>query len=279
MNEHPQHLYHYTSLDTLALILTNKSICFNTLLNVDDVEEAETSDLGLFGKYVYVSCWTDEAAESIAMWQMYTPNMHGVRIQLPAFPFKKHHYKAGELHFSADTTSYIDLKKLYDENKASIVAELPKLIPVTYTTDESLLRPKTRFGDSIADCTGIVTHKAPGNQSRNVRYDLSNLGKFKNEVWRFQKEWRYWISMSPWGLKEAEGATPSVHLDFIRRLENPESSPPYERFFVDLSEEAISQMEIVFGPRMTESEKILAKHLLCGCGLDGKWRDSALRIR
>lgn len=67
----PQTLYHYTSLETLALILTNKSLCFNTLLNVDDIEEAETSDMGLFGKYVYVSCWTDEAQESIAMWQLY----------------------------------------------------------------------------------------------------------------------------------------------------------------------------------------------------------------
>ena len=89
MNDHPQYLYHYTSLNTLALILTNKSICFSTLLNVDDVEEAETSDLGLFGKYVYVSCWTDEASESIAMWQMYTPNMHGVRIKLPVFSIQK----------------------------------------------------------------------------------------------------------------------------------------------------------------------------------------------
>ena len=125
MKAEPQVLYHYTSLDTLALILTNKSICFNTLLNVDDIDEAETSDLGQFGKYVYVSCWTDEAAESIAMWQLYTPNMHGVRIQLPVYPFKKHHYKAGELHFKEDTSSYINIEKLYEENKASIAPGLP----------------------------------------------------------------------------------------------------------------------------------------------------------
>lgn len=43
MKAEPQVLYHYTSLDTLALILTNKSTCFNTLLNVDDIDEAETS--------------------------------------------------------------------------------------------------------------------------------------------------------------------------------------------------------------------------------------------
>ena len=33
------YLYHYTSLETLALILKNRTICFNNLLYVDDIEE------------------------------------------------------------------------------------------------------------------------------------------------------------------------------------------------------------------------------------------------
>ena len=279
MIEQPKTLYHYTSLDALALILTNKTICFNTLLNVDDIEEAETSDLGLFGKFVYVSCWTDDATESIAMWQMYTPNMHGVRIQLPAFPFKRHHYKAGSFHFKEDISTFIDETRVYEDNKASIVTDLPHLIPVTYTSDDSLIHPQVRYGDTLDDCRDVVSKKHPTNQKRNVRYDLSKLGKFKNDVWSFQKEWRYWISMSPWGLKEAEHATLETHMEFAKRLEDPATKPPYDRFFVELSDEAIAQMEIVFGPRMTEAEKILAKHLLRGCGLDGKWRDSTLKIR
>lgn len=279
MTKLPETLYHYTSLDTLALILTNKTICFNTLLNVDDIEEAETSDLGLFGKFVYVSCWTDDPAESIAMWQMYTPNMHGVRIQLPAFPFKRHHYKAGSYHFKEDVSTFINEKRVYEENKASIVTDLPHLIPVTYTLDDTLIHPKVRNGATLDECSGTLSKKTPANEKRSVTYDLSKLGKFKNDVWAFQKEWRYWISMSPWGLQEAEHATPHTHIEFARRLEDSATKPPYERFFLELSDEAIAQMQIVFGPRMTEAEKILAKHLLRGCGLDGKWRDSSLKIR
>lgn len=275
----PQTLYHYTSLDTLALILTNKSICFNTLLNVDDVEEAETSDLGLFGKYVYVSCWTDESEESLAMWQMYTPNMHGVRIQMPAFPFKKHCYKKGEFYCAKDTTSYIDLKKLCNDNKAAISPDLPKLIPITYTIDEELLRPRVRSGDSIDDYSDMVNGKDQGKQSRSIQYDLGNLGRFKNDIWHFQKEWRYWISMAPWGIKEMRETDMCGQVELLKRLEDKKVKPPYERFFVELSDDALSQLEIVFGPRMTEAEKILAKYLLRGCGLDGKWRDSILRVR
>ena len=51
-------LYHYTSLENLALILKNKTIKFNNLLYVDDMEEAETEDMGLFlcGTCIHLIC-------------------------------------------------------------------------------------------------------------------------------------------------------------------------------------------------------------------------------
>ena len=279
MTNIPQTLYHYTSLETLALILTNKSLCFNTLLNVDDIEEAETSDMGLLGKYVYVSCWTDEAAESIPMWQLYTPNMHGVRIQLPIFPFKEHHYKAGELHFKENTTSYIDLKKVFDDNKASICGNYPELAQSTYTTDKTLLHPRTKFGDSLDDFKSVLGNGSTGKQQSKTTIRFKELGRYKNVDWQFQKEWRYWLFMAPLVIGTSSQITPKTTVDLYSLLQDKDARPPYERFFVDLSEEAISQMQIVFGPRMTEAEKILAKHLLRGSGLDGKWKESALRIR
>ena len=275
----PQVLYHYTSLETLALILTKKSLCFNSLLNVDDIEEAETSDMGLLGKYVYVSCWTDEAAESIPMWNLYTPNMHGIRIQLPVFPFKEHHYNAGELHFQKNTTSYIDLRKVLDDNKASIPPNYPELVPITYTTDKTLLHPKTQFGDPLDDFKAVLENDSPAKQQGQATIRFKELGRYKNVDWQFQKEWRYWLFMTPLGLGTSRQITPKTTVNLYRLLQDKDTRPPYERFFVDLSEEAISQMQIVFGPRMTEAEKILAKHLLRGNGLDGRWRDSTLKIR
>lgn len=68
-------------------------ISYNNLLYVDDIEEVETEDMGKFGRYVYVSCWTDDSEESIPLWHMYTPNMHGVRIRMQHFPFKKYSFK------------------------------------------------------------------------------------------------------------------------------------------------------------------------------------------
>ena len=82
------YLYHYTSIDTLLLILKNKTLAFNSLQNVDDLEEANSEDIEQIGKICYVSCWTNDASESIPMWNMYTPNMQGVRIKLKEYPFR-----------------------------------------------------------------------------------------------------------------------------------------------------------------------------------------------
>ena len=46
-------LYHYTSIDTLVQILSKKQIKFNSLTNCDDLDEAESADLG---KQVVI-CW------------------------------------------------------------------------------------------------------------------------------------------------------------------------------------------------------------------------------
>ena len=52
-------IYHYTNNDTLALILKNRTIRFNRLDNVDDLEEGKAESLGIkFCKYIFVSCWT-----------------------------------------------------------------------------------------------------------------------------------------------------------------------------------------------------------------------------
>lgn len=272
----PEYLYHYTSLETLALILENRTICFNSLLNVDDIEESETSDLKNFGKYVYVSCWTDEKDEMIPMWNLYTPGMHGVRIKLPAKPFVKYAYKAGEYDFSSDCESCIDYQKIYEDNRVMITSNMPELVPVCYTNDEEKIIPRIRVKGSADDVQRLLS----GNYAHTeIAYSLAELGRNKREVWSFQKEWRYLLSFFPIGIREAKNGSVEQQYELIRRLENPDQETPYERFFLKLRQDAIDKMEVVFGPRMSEAERILAKALLHKHGLDGRWRNSSLKIR
>ncbi|NOQ27821.1 MAG: hypothetical protein GQ564_20865 [Bacteroidales bacterium] len=86
--EQPSFLYHYTSIETLAMILSSKKIKFNSLNNVDDLNEGKSIDYKHIGGYFFISCWTSFAEESLPFWNMYTPSMKGVRIKMPSNLFQ-----------------------------------------------------------------------------------------------------------------------------------------------------------------------------------------------
>ena len=66
--EIPEYLFHYTGISTLAMILESRKFKFNSLLNMDDIEEGMIADDLRFTKYCFVSSWTAEKQESISMW-------------------------------------------------------------------------------------------------------------------------------------------------------------------------------------------------------------------
>ncbi len=238
------YLYHYTSLETLALILKNKTMRFNSLENVDDKLEGETEDIGKFGKYLYVNCWTHLEEESIELWSLYTNNMTGVRIKIKANPFKQFFYKKGEHRLSDDTNAFIDLEKLNKENKASYVSSNESYFDVIYTDDSSLIYPKC-FDTS----TGTLESK--------------NLGVFKKKIWGFQQEVRYGFLLLPFSeeeynnfLKDKSRANP------LNKLSDAKALKAYDYYDVELQDDAFENIEVIMGPRMSKGDKILLEALL-----------------
>ena len=80
-------IHHYTSIETLEMILKNKSIKFNRLDQVDDKAEykydSTVYDTNIkLGKYTFVSCWTKSEMENIDLWNRYGKGNKGVRISL-----------------------------------------------------------------------------------------------------------------------------------------------------------------------------------------------------
>ena len=266
-------LYHYTSIDTLVQILSKKQIKFNILTNCDDLDEAESADLGKAGRFVFVSCWTREAQESIPMWSQYTGNMHGVRVGMREFPFVKKHFTVDQC--GADIDSFLNLEKYFQEDKMMFVADQPKLIDVDYVMNEDLLYPNI-----ITEGTAEDLDKFIRGEPSNFGISLDPIGRYKRKAWEFQKECRYKIFGLPFGLKNIN-LLPESQLEkqriLVRRLIDETYLPPYQSLFLDLDEEAIREMDIVFGPRMTESEELLMQTFLRGYGLSG--RKSGLRIQ
>ena len=248
-----EHIFHYTSIENLLLILKTKSICFSSLENVDDMEEKETEDLKNFGRFYYVSCWNKSSKESIPLWTMYSQDMQGVRIELPIFPFKKYYYSAGEHYFKEDTMEYVDVAKLYKETKMVMLDEGIRLFDVEYTDNEKLLYPIIK---SI--------------QSKNLlKYDFSILGKYKRSNWNFQEECRYGVLMVTWDIQYLKKVKEIGKLDnseikeiiseLINLLENPNTIVPCKRFYLEIDESILNKMKILLGPRVTEAQEDIVR--------------------
>ena len=178
----PEFLYQYTTVETLALILKSHTIKFNSLINVDDMEEAKGEDVDIAGKLVFVSCWTDSKEENIALWNMYANKMKGIRIALPVYPFSVNKKSVEEqadkfnlslIEYSQSIISLPENVCLWEDNKIDYY----QLREITYTDDEKKLFP-------------ILLKK---NDEDKISLRNLELGTNKRKCWEFQREWRYLI--------------------------------------------------------------------------------------
>lgn len=257
-----EYLYHYTSLETLALILKYKTIRFSRLDLVDDPEEIITKDYGNLGRFMYVSCWTDSKEESIPMWKMYSNNLKGIRIKLPKLPFKEYiinEYNESIIHNTNEHTSttnhsksfkcYLDPSHLGQHNYLATPVFEKLLCNINYTDDNNLLNPHIENIQHVDD-----------NNFR-ISLDLSRLGKYKRKAWEFQKEVRYLFTATPWSKTELlQCKSHNDQLILFDRLKYNN----LDRNYIDLNldDEKLKDMEITLGPKSSEADKIIVDLLV-----------------
>lgn len=241
----PKYLFHYTTIDTLALILKYKSIRFNSLKNVDDLEEQESADLSNFGKFCFASCWTADENENIALWNMYSKNGTGIRIQLPASPFKKNTVIINDNPSNTIETHYKSIT-INDVNGHCVFNFFPcqevNLSPVYYTDNESLKKPN-------------IFHQ----EENRISIDWSLLGNIKSSLWSFQKEWRFSFCTTPSQIPilSFKGFTIKQISQFCEH-----TTPPFEYYDISIDDKCFSEMKILMGPSTTESDLTIVHSLV-----------------
>lgn len=257
--EAPAFLYHYASLDTLALILHNRTIRFSRLDKVDDPQEQRSADSQNLGKMKLVSCWTSSDEESIPMWREYAGADCGVRIQMKSYPFKQYSVSNDSLNMLSSEAVlnalggsfdglHLPLEDFWDKNYHFFETARDREIlhEVEYTNNQSLLFPKVinAFGHG-----GLVA-------------DLNALGVHKTIAWSYQKEWRYILTAVPIGIDSVI----NVRLDQILRANDvmldkcDPGIPPY--YDLTISDEAFSSMKIVSSPKMTPGNRVILNTLI-----------------
>lgn len=265
-------IYHYTTIETLALILRNHTIRFSRLDKVDDIEESEFTSGPTnvkLGNYVFASCWTRCEEESIAQWKLYA-GYDGVRIAL----------SENDVFQTYDITpEFLDSMQSYFKPPFSPVGKdaicNPRINPimcedVVYTDDPFMLAQ-----DAIID-TGTHT-------------DLSstNAGKYKRKIWEFQKECRFKFIVYPMeaNIVEYLGKT-EIDLDqkfsiSAQGMTNIFLNQPISQEYYDaaMSSTALDHLQVMLGPRTSVAQETIVKALLYQYAPKAILNHSVLKLR
>lgn len=223
-----EYVWHYTSIPTLMLILENKQIKFNSLKNVDDIHEGETKNIGKLGKYIYVSCFTEDNDENIDLWTRYGVKGKGVRIRLDKNPFKIQERAASCISIGTISIQALNENEIERENiilnRSCVSAMDMDIVKVEYlSSDNEALRPHI-----------------PEEVDINIGYLRSlKLGRIKSDDWSQQNESRYIKYLIP---SKNEDSRDNINI-----------SNGY--MFEFLSDNAIKSMEITFGYDISEEER------------------------
>lgn len=235
----PSRLYHYTSIEALAMMLSTRKLKFNRLDLVNDPEEADANDLLISKELVFATCWTAEEEESLPMWRMYTPKKRGIRIGLP-WDFIAHTscVKAPSPHNCMFTLS--DYLKVKRDSGAST---LTRVVMGPY---------KIQYDENHK--TSCVTQSA-----EMIQYELSHLGTKKREHWRFEKEWRYKILGVQSAARYLDGDDCA---QFVTEMYDSNNHVKTKFLLVPLRKDALQDIQIMIGPSADDAIEILVRALL-----------------
>ena len=189
------YLYHYTSVESLALILRNKSFRLSPLSTLDDLQEERVKDQQRFGDYIFVSSWTEDEEESIPMWNMYSNMSSGIRIKMKKNPFKI--YTIDPTFLSQEFQNI----KIFKNGSNGYDMTFPAKDPVGYTTNllikNLIISPKDFFTEKyyLHNCVpDDILVKVNYTNSADLlepqivdtsSISLGKLGIHKKKCWKF----------------------------------------------------------------------------------------------
>lgn len=249
-------IHHYTNLEALAMILSSRKLKFNRLDCVDDLEEGGIKPDGVrLGQYVFVSCWTENAEESIPLWKMYANGENGVRISIDLDMFQD--FLITDISLPGGLKSQgLAISKI-----PQIEIERPNyfVVPIFNNNGEMFYR-KIEYVDDIVDATNnIVQRTFTDDKQTNVVIALPKIGKFKHKRWAFQEETRFAITILP--VNPLVLPIPNDAGTVVMKCLYDNLQLPFTYYYMSLKQSALNKMTITLNPSATEAQHILVEAL------------------
>lgn len=272
-NSYPERLYHYTNLASLALILQNRTLRLMPLTGMDDPQENQTEDITNLGRFFFASCWTDEARESIPMWNMYASLDSGVRIDLPPMPFKHYKYTAAEMaEILGIPEGQVDVEGGVKSSFMPFEDLRDGRISPSFLTGQDILK-QVEYTDELPKLRPAVVSSDDTRLTMSFKY----IGVCKNTYWEFQHEWRYLMCIVPFNVFEA--LEKNVELEFytmVSKMIQGSLMPVCPYYDLRFSDQAFMEMGIVPSPKMSAGNRVVLSCLLEKFGLVSNLKHSQL---
>lgn len=248
-------IFHYTTIKSLALILNSKKIRFTRLDSLDDLKEIDGLPENI-KSYFFVSCWTEDSEENLSLWSLYT-QMKGIRIEFPQEFYQKFIHKKGDYgnwFFARDTICPMNIDEL--------------------RTDKYLIGNPFWLEDGFY--TKVIYDKNYKELKKSAINDtekgieesyIKNLLRYKNPIWQFQNESRFYIMAIP---------LPDLNLyngDKIEQMKNINfGNIKNDCNYIDISisDEALNNIIVRTHPNCDFADKLLVESLLEKYTLNGK---------
>lgn len=258
---YPDFLYHYTSLETLALILEGRKIKFSLLSTLNDPLEGKNKDFQKAESLIYSSSWTANPDDTIPMWNLYS-GMTGVRIKLPSEMFSTKSPIA--------TVRWLGSRCVPSANLSappSAQLETLKNVQSNNILLETVLGPeRVRYvdRDKVDDIEPVLFSTSNGDDGLQI-LNLSHVGLQKSDDWEFEQEWRFRL---PFRALSSPNAALLSALSF---------KAPF--VLVNLKPQIFDQMEVTLGPKSDHSAAIILQSVLDKFAPKARWKRSAINIR
>ena len=235
-------IYHYTSVDTLEKILRTKTIRFNRLDCVDDVQECSVSR---YAKYVFISCWTESEEENIPLWKMYTNDVtQGVRISLPKNMFKKYPVSPDKHLKSRISSNIIPEAELSQADYY--------VLPVDFENDDKY-ENFFRHVEYVRNPQIAVGKIASISSTGFNTLAINRLGRYKSKCWEFQNEVRFALTILPFNPLKISYMSDAQ--EQIQRAFSEMKVLPFKDYFLHLNEEVFDDMVVTLSPNISEVNK------------------------
>lgn len=219
-------LFHYTSFETLRLILKNKNLKFNRIDKVNDRMEHRLFGDDELSHLVFVSCFSTDEMESIPMWDIYGKDKNGLRIS-----------------FELDEPDFVE--KLLDRQGDTGIPSYEKG-EKTYKNDELFRYGKlnapcldwsydVRIQDIIYDIDSRERNPIRIGSGDDQKFNLTAMAAIKRREWQYEHECRM--------------------IATLRTCRDNVEAPDIDHILVPITFEHIKKLTITFNPWMEDSTK------------------------